>query len=92
MRDHNTKTQIKANTKNKLRDNTQPLSPHPNPDMKQPPPVIDWSKIYLRNFLRTTDTYLEPSRISMMRVFNGNSERLQAVNCFQIKARSYIFD
>ena len=37
MRDQKTKTQIKRNTKNKLRDNTHPLSSQPNPDMKQPP-------------------------------------------------------
>ena len=39
MRDQKTKAQIKTNTKTKLRDNnTHPLSPHPNPDMKQPSP------------------------------------------------------
>ena len=27
------------NKKNKLKDNTHPLSPHPNPDMKQPLPT-----------------------------------------------------
>ena len=39
MRDQKAKAQIKTNTKNKLRDNTNPLSPHPNSDMKQPPPT-----------------------------------------------------
>ena len=31
--------------------------------------AIDWPKIYLRNFLRA-ETYLEPSRTSMMEVFH----------------------
>ena len=34
--------------------------------------LIDWSNIYLTNFLKV-ETYLEPIRISMMQAFNGNS-------------------
>ena len=34
--------------------------------------LIDWSLIYLRYLLRA-EKYLEPSRISLMQVFNGNS-------------------
>ena len=46
MRDQKTKAQIKIK-KYKLRDNTHPLSPHPHPDMNQPPPTYqDTSHIY----------------------------------------------
>ena len=38
MRDHNTKAQIKTNTKNKEIIPTPSPPPHPNPDIKQPPP------------------------------------------------------
>ena len=56
MRDQKTKAQIKTNTKNKLRDNTDPLSSHPNPDMKQlppPPPPILSPIIHNNNIMDT---------------------------------------
>ena len=53
MRDHKTKAQIKANTKNKLRDNIHPLSPHPNPDMKQTPHLSHPPIIHNNNILDT---------------------------------------
>ena len=55
MRDQKTKAQIKTNTKNKLRDNTHPLSSHPNPDMKQPPPyccfIVMCGKSYCKSVI-----------------------------------------
>ena len=53
MRDQKTKAQIKTNTKNQLRDNTHPLSHHPNPDMKQPPPPIPSPIIHNNNIMDT---------------------------------------
>ena len=51
MRDQKTKTQIKTNTKNKLRDNTYLLSRHPNPNMKQPSPITHNNNIMDTEFL-----------------------------------------
>ena len=43
----------KNTNKNKLRDNTQPLSPQPNPDMKQPPPTYPIPIIHNNNIMDT---------------------------------------
>ena len=53
MRDQKTKAQIKIK-KNKLWDNTHPLSPHPHPDTNQPPPTYAIPPIIYNN--NTMDT------------------------------------
>ena len=42
-------------TKNKQRDSTHPLSPHPNPDMNQPPPTYPIPPIIHNNNMMDTE-------------------------------------
>ena len=76
MRDQKTKAQIKTNTKNKIRDNTHPLSSHPNPDMKQQPPtypippIIHNSNIMTQNSWCKSDNLIKCGSVKNDEIFN----------------------